>query len=306
MKKIFVISFFLFFGAVYVSSQGAHFHRYRTTWRGLWDKMEVMGGAGFTQFLGDVGGADAIGTQSLADFDFESLRPNFLLGMRYRVNRFVAVRINLQYGILKGHDQYTSYPGRSFRNLGFVSPLFEWGGLVEFYFLPDEPTGHKHHKRLRGSKGKIITGYIATGFAGCYFNPMGDYIDGTTYELHLLNTEGQGTLSTRPDYQLTSFVIPINLGFRYKLNPAFTIDAELCYRKSFSDYMDDVSQTYVDPSLLSGPVAQYFGNPVPGTSGTEPGYQRGDPTDPDGYLFLMFNLSWRFSFTSSSVPKYYN
>ena len=305
MKKVFAIVFFLSFGAVYVSSQGAHFHRYRTTWRGLWDKMEVMGGVGFTQFLGDVGGADAIGTHSLADFDFDALRPNFLLGMRYQANRFVAFRINLQYGILKGHDQYTSYPGRTFRNLGFVSPLFEWGGLVEFYFLPDEPTGHKHHRRLRGKHGKLILGYIATGFSGCYFNPMGDYIDGTQYELHLLHTEGQGILATRPDYALTSFVIPINLGFRYKLNPAFTIDLELCYRKSFSDYMDDVSSTYVDPSLLS-PVAQYFANPVPGTPGTEPGSQRGNPTDPDGYLFLMLNVSWRFSFNLTSIPKYHN
>ena len=308
MKKLIAVSLFVFFGSVFVNSQGAHFHRYRTTWNGLWDNLEVMGGLGFTQFMGDAGGADQIGTNFLADFDFDALRPCFLIGARYRLNHFIAFRLNLQYGILKGHDQYTSYPGRSFRDLGFRSPLFEWGGLVEFYFLPDEPTGHKYkRKHLKGRRGKIVTAYIATGIAGCYFNPLGDYIDGTTYELHLLHTEGQGILATRPDYPLTSFVIPVNLGFRFRLNQAISIDAELCYRKSFSDYMDDISQTYVDPAIFNGdPVATYFANPVPGTPGTQPGSQRGDPTDPDGYMFLMVNVSWRFSTNTRSVPKYYN
>ena len=71
--------------------------------------------------------------------------------------------------------------------------------------------------------------------------------------------------------------------------------------------MDDISTTYVDPALFAGdPIATYFANPVPGTPGTEPGSQRGDPTDPDGYMFLMVNVSWKFSTTSRSVPKYYN
>ena len=309
MKKIIAGTLLLLGSIVFVDAQGAHFHRYRTTWNGSFDNLEVMGGAGFTQFMGDAGGADAIGTNFLADFDFDALRPNFLLGARYRINHFVAVRLNLQYGILKGHDQYTSYPGRSFRNLGFRSPLVEWGGLVEFYFIPDEPKGHHKgkYKRTKGGKGKVITGYIATGVAGCWFNPMGDHPDGNSYELVNLHTEGQGIIAGRDVYALTSFVIPVNLGFRYKLNEAFTIDAELCYRKSFSDYMDDISMTYVDPAIFGGDqVSEYFSNPVPGTVGTEPGQQRGDPTDPDGYMFLMFNVSWKFSTSNRSVPKYYN
>ena len=97
----------------------------------------------------------------------------------------------------------------------------------------------------------------------------------------------------------------MNLGFRFKLNEAFTIDFELCYRKSFSDYMDDISTTYVDPAIFNGNgVAAYFANPVPGTPGTEPGSQRGDPTDPDGYMFMMFNVSWHFDTQQISRPKY--
>jgi hypothetical protein len=280
--------------------------RYKTTWRGKFDKFEIMGGLGFTQFMGDAGGADAIGTNFLSDFDFDALRPGFLFGIRYRINHFLAARVNFQYGILKGHDQYTSYQGREFRNLGFRSPLVEWGGLMEFYFLPEYETVHKKgHKHKRITKSKIVTGYIATGIAGCYFNPLGDYTDGNTYELHDLHTEGQGILATRNNYALTSLVIPVNLGFRFRLNQQFSIDVELCYRKSFTDYMDDISTTYVDPAIFNGnQVAEYFANPNPGVPGTEPGAQRGDPTDPDGYMFMMFNLSWHFDNSVRSRPKY--
>lgn len=305
MRKLYLSLLILFIiGTTTIKAQPPVARWYHTTWWGTFKKMELIGGIGFTQFMGDAGGADQIGTNFLGDFDFDALRPSFQLGLRYRINHFVAVRANLQYGILKGHDQYTSYAGRDFRNLGFVSPLFEWGGLVEFYFLPDEPsTKNPHHKRR--TKYKKVTGYIATGLAGCYFNPMGEYTDGTLYELNLLHTEGQGILPTRPNYALTSFVIPVNLGFRYRLNSQFTIDAELCYRKSFSDYMDDISQTYVDPALFNGdPVATYFANPTPGVPGTQPGSQRGDPTDPDGYMFLMFNVSWKFDSGTATRPKY--
>ncbi len=304
MKKIYLgtIILFVFLSGTIQAQLTPHGHPYGTTTFGQFQQLELMAGVGFTQFMGDAGGADQVGTNFLADFDFASLRPSFMIGGRYRVNHFLAFRVNLQYGILKGHDQYTSYPGREFRNLGFTSPLFEWGGLMEFYFLPDEPTHNKHHRRRKDYK--KITGYIATGIAGCYFNPMGDY-NGNTVELRPLHTEGQGILSTRPEYQLTSFVVPVNLGFRYRLSEAFSIDMELCYRKSFSDYMDDISQTYVDPSIFgTNPEAIYFANPNPGVSGTEPGAQRGDPTDPDGYMFLMFNVSWKFDSGSTSMPKY--
>src|SRR6476620_10133223 len=117
MKKVIALAAVILLGTTFTNAQGAHFHRYRTTWHGAFDNLEVMGGVGFTQFMGDAGGADAIGTNFLADFDFDALRPSFLLGARYRINHFIAVRLNFQYGILKGHDQYTSYNGRNFRNL---------------------------------------------------------------------------------------------------------------------------------------------------------------------------------------------
>jgi hypothetical protein len=306
MKHLYLALLFLFLGINTSNAQPPHLRRYWTTAWGQFQKMELIGGVGFTQFMGDAGGADQKGTNFLNDFDFDALRPGFLLGVRYRINHFIAARINLQYGILKGHDQYTSYEGREFRNLGFRSPLIEWGGLMEFYFLPEQETGHKkglHHKRY--TKNRILTAYIATGLAGCYFNPLGDYTDGTTYELHDLHTEGQGMLATRNNYTLTSFIIPVNLGFRFKLNEEFSIDVEFCYRKSFTDYMDDISTTYVDPSIFNGnQVAEYFANPMAGTPGTEPGSQRGDPTDPDGYMFMMFNLSWKFDSKTTTRPKY--
>lgn len=308
MKKFLLVTLVTLATYMSVYSQGAHFHRYRTTWNGAFDNFELLFGSGFTQFLGDAGGDDNIGTNFLADFDFDALRPTFWIGGRYRFNEYVAARIDLCYGILKSHDQYTDYNGRKFRNLGFRSPLFEWGGVVEFYFLPEEPTKKHHYGNRKGikgrkRKGKMFTGYVSSGFNGFYFNPLGDY-QGTEYELALLNTEGQGILPTRPKYDRVSFSIPINLGFRYRLSDAWVAELEFCYRKSFTDYMDDISRTYIDPNLLSDPVAQYFANPNPGVPGTEPGAQRGDPTDNDAYLFLKLGVSWKFSSQSKSRAKY--
>ena len=105
MKHLSTGLLFLFLSTIsFLNAQPTDWGRYQTTWRGKFEKFEVLGGVGFTQFMGDAGGADAIGTNFLQDFDFDALRPAFLLGIRYRINHFISARINLQYGILKGHD----------------------------------------------------------------------------------------------------------------------------------------------------------------------------------------------------------
>ena len=71
------------------------------------------------------------------------------------------------------------------------------------------------------------------------------------------------------------------------------IKLELTHRFTFTDYIDDVSTVYYDPSVLAtevSPQAAYYSNPELGnlwSRVTAPGQQRGDPTDRDGYMFLM-------------------
>lgn len=282
--------------------------RHRTTWNTNMDKFELLGGTGITQFLGDVGGADDVGSNFLADWDFNSLRPNFYVGFRYRYNEFLASRIHLTYSILKGSDQYTDEITRKTRNLSFRSPLIEWGTTLEFYFLPDVPTKNRYRSRgLYGRKGRVVTGYISTGIVGFWFDPVADDAGGNPVRLQPLGTEGQGILPSRQPYSLVDFAIPINLGFNFKITQAISIEVELCYRKTFTDYLDDVSMSYVDPSIFSNSQAAYFSsgtslNLIPGAN--NPGQQRGDPTDNDDYMFLHVGVAWKLFSVKTSLPKY--
>jgi hypothetical protein len=75
-----------------------------------------------------------------------------------------------------------------------------------------------------------------------------------------LRTEGQGLpdFPERKEYKLTQLCIPFGIGARFRVSDQFSIGAEIGFRKLFTDYLDDVSNTYVDPiklSQASGPKA---------------------------------------------------
>lgn len=289
-------------------AQRRHRRRYRTTWNNSMDRFELVGGTGFTQFLGELGGADDIGTNFLADFDFDALRPNIFVGFRYHYNEFIASRVHLTYGWIKGSDEYTDEPARQNRNLSFRSHLFEFGTEIELYFLPDVPTKNRYRSRgLYGRKGRPVTGYISTGIGGFNFDPTADDAGGIPVRLQPLGTEGQNVLPTRTPYNLTELYIPINLGFVFHINQTWGIELEMGYRKTFTDYVDDVSMNYVDPVLLNNTQAAYFSsgtalNTIPGAN--NPGQQRGDPTDNDSYMFMHISVNWKLFSVKSSLPKY--
>ena len=63
-------------------------------------KKEFYFGAGATNFLGELGGANQIGTNGLRDFDVQSVRPDFAIGYRYRTTKETAIKANLIYALL--------------------------------------------------------------------------------------------------------------------------------------------------------------------------------------------------------------
>ncbi|MBE2247029.1 MAG: hypothetical protein IAE67_07200 [Candidatus Competibacteraceae bacterium] len=322
MKKLTLVLFVTLTAIPFVYSQkryGGKYTggRYRTTWKAnLGDRFELVGGVGMINFLGELGGANDIGTNFLADFDFEALRPNLTLGVRYRYNRFLAQKINFSFGWIKGADRYTEEPARRNRNLEFRSQLMEWGTALEFYFLPEKNVGNRYRNRgLKGSKGRPVLGYISTGINGFWFDPTADGPDGEAYPLQPLSTEGQGLIPGREPYSRWEFNIPVNLGFIFKINPALAINVEFGYRKTFTDYMDDVSTTYANPAVFTNPLSAYFADhslatldpsspyAIPGAS--SPGQQRGDPRDNDSYMVMFVSVTYKFSYFGKSIPKYY-
>jgi hypothetical protein len=153
------------------------------------------------------------------------------------------------------------------------------------------------------------TPYIFGGLAVFHFNPY-TYDDSANQKVYLkpLSTEGQG-LPEYPDrrpYALTTLAIPMGAGIKYAISDAVHVAVEFGLRKTFTDYLDDVSTTYVDQDVLMaerGPQAvrlSYRGNTVPGESPYYPdngypqkGIERGSPKSKDYYYFTGLHLIFR-------------
>jgi hypothetical protein len=87
---------------------------------------EVTLGIGTTNFLGELGGADDIGSTGITgfkDFEIKMTRPAFSAGYRYYISQTFAVKGELLYGRLNGDDALTAEPFRQNRNIHFRSPF---------------------------------------------------------------------------------------------------------------------------------------------------------------------------------------
>jgi hypothetical protein len=122
--------------------------------------------------------------------------------------------------------------------------------------------------------------------------------------LQPLSTEGQG-LSQFPKqkpYKLTQVALGFGIGARYAINSNMNIGAEFTQRKTFTDYLDDVSSIYVDyNTLMQAKGAKsvemaYRGDELPGGQ-AYPGHgeQRGTPSEMDWYYFFGLNFEIRLS-----------
>ena len=122
------------------------------------------------------------------------------------------------------------------RNLHFKSDVIELSGQIEFNFLPYE-TGNSLYP---------FTPFIFTGVSLFNYNPKAEASDGQWYALQEIGTEGQGTTSfpNRKKYALTQMSIPFGGGVKIGVADDFNIIIEYGLRKTFTDYIDDVSSTY--------------------------------------------------------------
>lgn len=277
----------------------------------LWrrNRSEMIFAFGATNFLGDLGGANQIGTNGVRDLDWPSTRPLGSIGYRYRTGKQNAVSGKLHIGYLHGDDAFTEEPIRQNRNLNFRSPIVELSGQFE-WLLSRQREGHRY--KLRGVHGwRVINfeSYFFIGVAGFWFNPQGRYIDGTWHNLKPLHTEGQGLVATRKNYSLFQFAIPFGVGLKYAISREWSIGLEYGLRKTFTDYIDDCSTTYFDNDEIVaqfGELAGYFADPQLGVfeSQTYPGEQRGDPTDLDSYMFAEITLFYRIPRGGFALPKF--
>lgn len=270
-------------------------------------RWEAVYGIGVSNFLGELGGADQVGTDYMKDLDLKTTRPSLMVGLRFKHTQQLASKFTFTWGMVAGDDALTEEPLRKLRNLNFRSHIAEIGYNFEFY-LRKERRGHRFKLRgVRGIKKLGIYPYGFFGVSGFFFNPQGK-VAGEWEYLRKLGTEGQNVSSTRDEYSRFQLAIPIGGGLKWAVDRRWLVGIEYGIRKTFTDYIDDVSTTYYPGNELAaayGPKAALAADPTGGTwIGSEPYQQRGDPTDNDSYMFLMITAHYKLKTTRDGRPKF--
>ena len=301
-KRYFTLSIIGLFIFV-ASTVEAQYFRKQSYWKH--DRESVFGGIGVSNFLGDLGGRDQIGTDFYWDLETSQTRPALTLGYRYRLSRTTAVRAAFSYALVAGDDQLTRERFRNTRNLHFKSNIFELSSIFEFE-LYEFRSKHRYSLGIKGTGSRFGASiYGLAGIAGFYYNPKAQFLDGQWYELRPLGTEGQNFDDGADPYSNFGIAIPVGIGYKKRLNTVASLGIEFVHRFTFTDYIDDVSTVYYDNLAISsqdGSLAGYFADPslpfyddpeqgvLPGIDSSI-GAQRGDETDKDAYMFVMINYT---------------
>ena len=199
-----------------------------------------------------------------------------------------AMLINLYSDERNSDNKIESDRGLHFSNNLFQEdagglPLMELSLQVEFNFLPYDP----------GNPLYTWTPFVYTGISIFNFHPEAEDSTGEWVDLQALGTEGQGTTAfpDRKKYSLIQFAIPLGGGVKIALNKSVNIIFEYSTRKTFTDYLDDVSTTYPGNNLTDMSNASYEMSDPNGTHLT--GAQRGNPDKKDWYSFAGVTLSFK-------------
>lgn len=239
-------------------------------------------GVGAAHYFGDLNTTASLNRPKLAATLF--FRKNF--------SNYISGRIGASFARLGYSDVYNThneYMQR--RNLSFNSNVWELslqGDFNFFRFMPGEPQYN-------------FTPYVTIGVGAFSYDPY-TYLAGEKIYLRQLGTEGQGSAlyPDRKQYSAMSISIPLGLGVKYAINERFNIGFEILHRFTNTDYLDDVSKTFVDLSIFplnpdnsQSAAAQLsdrsyeLGEPI-GIAGR----QRGNSRQKDQFLTAMIHFTF--------------
>lgn len=278
---------------------------------------EVSFGLGGSNYLGDLGGRSVGDGSRFGDFQLSVTRPSMLVSYRYRVLERVSVKGNFIFGQVSGTDEVAgggkNTTGRLDRNLNFRSPVIEASVQGEFYFIGEKDGSAYRIRGMRGSNYGGLSAYLFGGIGAFYFDPRGQDDAGNWVRLKPLKTEGQGLPGGPDEYSSIAIAVPMGFGVRWALNRQFTIGFEYGLRLTNTDYLDDVSGKYYEPSALqqaNGPKAKELADKRlsgryknEGSSNLLSGI-RGNPKNNDVYMFGFVTLSYKLRKGSISRARF--
>jgi hypothetical protein len=225
-------------------------------------------------------------------------RPKIAIGgfIRKQFGNYSSVRLSGHFARLGYSDIYSNNEYDLRRNLSFNTNIFEialQGDFNFFKFMPADPN-------------YAFTPYASLGVGVFNYNPYAYYHNQKEY-LRPLHTEGQTFYKGRKEYGSMALCFPIGFGVKYAINDKVNISFEISHRFTTTDYIDDVSTTYVGidkfPSTAGGKsiagIMQDRSFEVGTPIGIE-GRQRGFSKQKDQYTIAEFGIS--FNITSYRCP----
>lgn len=245
-------------------------------------------GAGAGMFFGDLGGSLGSRKEAFLDLDLRTVRPNVSLGARLNFTHWLALRADLSVARFVGDDAHSEDGSRFMRNLHFRSNLSELAVNAEITIMD--------LSRWQAIRNKTAMLYLFGGVGAFKFNPQAKY-NGEWVDLQPLGTEGQGLEGYNAPYKRTSFAIPFGFGIRRQFGQTQYFGFELAMRKSYTDYIDDVSGSYPDMNLLElerGSEAVALSDRSLGEPKDRSGNLRGNPNRNDNFSFLQFTYAYGF------------
>ena len=233
---------------------------------------------------------------------FIGSRPAGGLIYRYNINQRFAFKTVAIFGSLYAEDAKTGTPER---NLSFRSPLSELSAQMELNFL-----------RLYNEKGyNFFTPYIYLGIGIFSFNPQAQLGD-EWYDLQPIGTEGQGLkgIDTKTGinydnikpYKLTNFAIPFGVGVRFNFLQYYSVGLEWGFRKTFTDYIDDVSGRYVERDFFinkASLIADLSDRTTAKKENGDPDYNEGgkmrgnNSKTTDWYSFAVLTFTFKLNYS---------
>jgi hypothetical protein len=296
MKKLLTLSLTLVLALVLVANQaGAQQFSKRKQYNSVGVTLNAM------NYFGDV-----VPNPSITSLRFAATRPNLGVTFTRRFAPRISARAALSYGRITGDDfkaADANDPDAKFRynrNMSFRNDIIELSGVGVFDLIEN---------RSNYLKRPDFVPYVFAGVSVFHHNPKGlvgaggvsgsgfGLTDDSYVALQPLGTEGQ-RVNGEGTYSLWQVSIPFGGGVRYKLNKSFDLGFEIGWRKTFTDYLDDVSGNYAGTNDLAPGAAQYFGRGITRnrtgefTNFDAPGSMRGKSNEDDWYIVTGFSLNY--------------
>lgn len=223
---------------------------------------------------------------------FVQTQPAIGLIFRRNFNPRLGVRINGLFGSVRGDDSRSTDVAQIQRNLSFKSKVYELSGQMEFNFL-DYRIGNENFP---------FTPFAFLGVGIFNFDPQAE-LGGHWVALQPIGTEGQGSpYMDKKRYKRLQVSVPFGAGFKVNIAKRMSLGMEWGMRKTFTDYLDDVSTVYVNPIYLTSDAARLSNRSV---TPDNTGMQRGNSKNKDWYNFTGLTITFKLNNPQEKCPFTY-